>query len=321
MKINVPVVEKLRAWQTPAKYRAREAEYATAQQHMVDRLKAYAETGRVGGFSQLTNRQEWAPQPSRSAYLYLALHVVARLKVIESYQVSAQESMRAGLASAVLCSELSSLLEFLLEVEFPSRFGRKRRGLLIDAAGWVGLAAAAGAMEVVDRWAPLLVRAVKDGYVLDDSKKGLQHFTLRLWCAAHAQDYPDTGFPRYEVAEGVLRMWNTPDVEALGEWLVQLCNQHTRLTTSRDFMDFSGEFSHFPVEVLMLFRLREQIGLANPEVDHPLMKFPWSRLWPVQPAQPDELLTGAYRRLEQDEGISLDGLYRQFLGAPDASNE
>ena len=79
-------------------------------------------------------------------------------------------------------------------------------------------------------------------------------------------------------------------------------------------MDFANEFSHFPVEVLMLFRLREQIGLANPDVDHPIMKFPWSRLWPVQPAQPDELLAGVYRRLKQDEGISLDSLYRQFLG-------
>lgn len=314
MSLNVPIVEKLKSWPALKRQLARETEYAIAQQDELQRVKQYVESGKVGGFSFLTNTYEWAPQPSRSVYLYVPLGIVARVRVIEAYTVSTGQNAQHQLATAVLYRELSSALEFLLEWEFPARFGRKRCGFPINAAGWVGLAAAAGAMEVVDRWAPLLVRAVKEGYVLEEAKKGLQHFILRLWCAAHAQDYPDTGFPRYEVSEGVLQMWNTPDVEALGEWLVQLCNQHTRLTTSRDFMDFAGEFSHFPVEVLMLFRLREQIGLANPEVDHPLMKFPWSKLWPVQPARPDELLSGVYRRLEQDGGISLDGLYRQFLG-------
>jgi hypothetical protein len=33
----------------------------------------------------------------------------------------------------------------------------------------------------------------------------------------------------------------------------------------------------------------------------------------VQPAQPDELLTGVYRQLEQEEGISLGSLYQQIL--------
>lgn len=308
------MVEKLKSWPTLKKQRAWEMEYAAAQRDDVLRLEQYVDTGKVGGFSYLTNMHEWAPQPSRSVYLYVPLHVVARLRVIEACHTSAMEHAQRQFSAAVLYSELASALEFLLESEFPARFGRKRRRFPINAAGWVGLAAAAGAMEVVDRWASLLVRAVNEGYVLEDNKKGLQHFILRLWCAAHAQEYSDTGFPRYEVAEGVLQMWNTPDVESLGEWLVQLCNQHTRLTTMRDFMDFSGDFSHFPVEVLMLFRLREQIGLVNPAVDHPLMKFPWSRLWPAQPARPDELLSGVYRRLEQDEGISLDGLYQQFLG-------
>jgi hypothetical protein len=63
----------------------------------------------------------------------------------------------------------------------------------------------------------------------------------------------------------------------------------------------------------MLFRLRELKGLPNPEVNHPLMQFPWSQLQPVQQAKPDELLQGIYRRLEQDEGITVDGLYRRFL--------
>lgn len=79
-------------------------------------------------------------------------------------------------------------------------------------------------------------------------------------------------------------------------------------------MDFGIGFSHVPVEIFMLFRLREQRGLLNPEVDHPLMKFPWSAMQTVPQAEPDELLSGIYRRLEQDEGITVSGLYADFLG-------
>jgi hypothetical protein len=271
---NLPIAEKLRSWPTLKTYVARQAEYAVAQQGDLQLIQQYAASGKIGGFSYLTNMHEWARQPSRSSYLYGGLHVASRLKVIEAYQATTDEGVLRPLKVVVLYRELSAALEFLLESEFPARFDRKRRGTFIDEAGWLGVAAAAGVMEVVDRWAPALVRGVSEGYFLDSNKTGLQHLILRLWCAAHGQDYPDTGYPRYDVAEGVLQMWNTPDVEMLGEWLVQLCNQHTRLTTSRDFMDFAGDFSHFPVEVLMLFRLREQRGLSNPQVDHPIMKFP-----------------------------------------------
>src|SRR5688572_19811233 len=128
MKSNVPIVEKLKSWPTLEKQLAREMEYAAAQQHMLERLKEYVESGRIGGFSQLTNRQQWASQPSRSAYLYLSLHIVGRLKVIEAYQTSAVESVQQTLGAAALYGETSSVLEFLLESEFPARFSRKRRG-------------------------------------------------------------------------------------------------------------------------------------------------------------------------------------------------
>lgn len=212
----------------------------------------------------------------------------------------------------MLYRETASVLRYLIETEFPAKFGRNRRGYSIDNAGWIGLATGVGALEVVERWAPLMVQALERDYVLAAKYEGMNHFILRLWCAARGRDYPQTGFPRYDVAEGVLEMWDTPDTETLGQWLVQLCNLHTKLTGSADFMDFANQFSHYPVEVMMLFRLRERRGLSNPEVDHPLMKFPWSRLWPVRPAQPDDLLARVHRRLEQDEGITVAGLYQQF---------
>lgn len=315
MKDSVPVVDKLKSWPSLNKQLAWEAEYVAAQQEEIQRIKNYVHTGKVGGFSYALNAYEWARQPSRSVYLYVPLAILGRVKVSEAYSSPAEE-LQSRLASAVLYRELSSLLEIFLEEEFPARFGRKRQGLPVNCAGWLGLAAAVGAMEVLDRWAPLLVKAAREGYIQDKNKKGLQHFILRLWCAANAEQYPDTDFPRFEVAEGVLEMWGTHNLDVLRQWLVQLCNQHTRLTGGRESMDFAGEFSHFPVEVLMLFRLREQRGLENPEIDHPLMRLPWSRLWPIRPAEPDALLSSVYARLQEDEGVSRDELYKTFFPVP-----
>lgn len=315
MKSAVPKVEPLKSWPTVQRYLKELTAYAEMQQDDVQALRQYVETGKIGGFSLLSNQHEWAPRPSRSSYMYGGLHVVSRLRLIAGCaSISSSVScVPPQLAVSASYRELSCALEFLLESEFPNLHGKKRCGMSIGEACWIGLAASTGDMEMADRWAALLVRAVGQGFVRDADFKGLNHFILRLWCAARGRAYPDQKYPRYDVSEGVLEMWDTSDVETLGQWLVELCNQHTRLTAKRDFMDFSNEFSHIPVEVLMLFRLREQIGLSNPEVNHPIMTFPWSRLWPASAVQPDALLAGICQRLEQDEGISLDQLYRQFL--------
>lgn len=253
-------------------------------------------------------------RPSRSVYLGAPLFMLAKSNVIDGCRLAADgANPRDVFAGAVLYKELGSLQSFLVESEFPAKFGRKLGMFSVSDAGWLGVAASVGAMEVVSRWASLLVAAAREGYLHAANFRGMQHWLLRLWCRAHDLDYPDTGYPRYEIAEGVLEMWNTQDTDALGAWLVQLCNLHTRLSTSKQFNDFASSFSHFPVEVLLLFRLRKQAGLVNPEVNHPIMKFPWSRLWPVNPAEPDELLAGIYRRLEAEEGITVLGLYKQLL--------
>ena len=52
--------------------------------------------------------------------------------------------------------------------------------------------------------------------------------------------------------------------------------------------------------LLMMFRVREKGGFENPKVDPPLI--PWSRAWPAQTVEPNELLAVVCCRLEQDEG-------------------
>lgn len=311
-----PFVTPLKSWGSFKRYSEHQTEWQQlGVENQVKTLSDYVRTGQMIHASPVTGKNEVVERPFK-LYLGTPLMMVAKSKMIDGSRLAAldQDACRV-LASALLYQELGNLREFLIEVDFPENFGRNRRGCSIGTASWLGLAASVGAMEVAERWGPLLVGATRNGYLLDEDVRGMQHWILRLWCRANGLDYPDIGYPRYDVAEGVLAMWDTQDMEMLGTWLVQLCNLHTRLSASRQFMDFANVFSHFPVEVLLLFRLREQAGLANPEVDHSIMKFPWSRLWPIKPAEPDELLAGVYRRLETDEGITVQGLYRQFLAA------
>lgn len=279
-----------------------------------EQLNEYLTSGRLIYTNPFNGKQEEDLVPSRSVYLTSPNYISAKIRLFDVCLEIIPQQAQMLIQNAVLACELSSICDFLVESEFPAKFNRNLKNFSFRSyVGYFALAAATGAMEVLERWGPLLVEAMRRGYVLDDEYRGMLHFTVRLWCTARGIEYPEGKYPRYEVAEGVLKLWNTTDVDLLDQWLVQLCNQHTRLSASRDFMDFASEFSHIPVEVLLLFRLREEIGLANPVVDHPIMKFPWSRLWPIQAAQPDELLSAIYRRLEQDEGITVAGLYQSLL--------
>jgi len=314
MNLAPSEIEPFKSWPGIKRYLANEAEWQKLHRNNQRKiLERYVASGNVLFVSPETGKEETVERPFKF-YLGSPLSMTAKSGVITGTSLAATgRDPQDLLASAVLYQELASLRGFLVESEFPAKFGRKLGMFSISDAGWLGVAASVGAVEVVSRWAPLLVAATREGYLHAANFRGMQHWLLRLWCRAHDLDYPDTSYPRYDIAERVLEMWNTQDTDALGAWLVQLCNLHTRLSISKQFNDFANSFSHFPVEVLLLLRLREQAGIVNPEVDHPIMKFPWSRLWPVKPAEPDELLVGIYRRLEADEGVTVSGLYQQLL--------
>jgi hypothetical protein len=73
----------------------------------------------------------------------------------------------------------------------------------------------------------------------------------------------------------LLQQWRKPDAEKLGGLLLAICDQHTHecfkrsnsITKQKDFgLD---PFFGWPIEIHMLFRLQEDLGLENPELDPP----------------------------------------------------
>jgi len=314
---TVPVIEQFKSWRSLKALRLSYQDYLSAMSRDPMALARYVDTGIVHDPSSMLPPVNALvpdlarPSPSRDTYLTTPLFVFGRMQAFGQQLRDVDGELSAEpWRSAVLAVELRSLLAFRHEILFEQEHGRRLGMMALADAAWLALAAAIGAMEVVDRWAPLLIEALGRRYVLAPEEQVVQHFMLRLWCAGSGATYPDCPFPRHEVTERILELWDAADPTELGAWLVQLCNLHTQLSRPKQFMDFVNDFSHVPVEILLLFRLRSLRGLPNPEVDHPLMRFPWSRLAPVMEAKPDPLLQGIYRRLEGDEGLSITALYQ-----------
>lgn len=99
------------------------------------------------------------------------------------------------------------------------------------------------------------------------------------------------------VYDEMLDCWREPDPEKLIEPFLAVCDWHTHecmytasMEPSKD-LDFSSDpYMGWPVEIHMLYRLRESLGLTNPQsLDHPLMQTALATYLPPQPF-PDDIL-------------------------------
>lgn len=98
----------------------------------------------------------------------------------------------------------------------------------------------------------------------------------------------------------LLARWRDPDPAALEEICLAACDFHTH-SCWREFQDFySGHFMYNPIEILTLFKLRQYLGLQNPELDHPLMTGPFGKLPPETGCEPDDLIRRVRERMDQD---------------------
>ncbi len=144
-------------------------------------------------------------------------------------------------------------------------------------------------------------------------------FMLRLfadWRGDVTHAWPEFAYAE-PVYEAILDTWRTEDPDALVPLLLAACDRHTyegHPDVVKVFYDFSNT-PRTPVEILLLFRLRELCGLKNPHLDHPLMAAPFDRMPEPQPAYvPDELVRGTLARVRADwpefDGVlSLDALH------------
>jgi hypothetical protein len=80
---------------------------------------------------------------------------------------------------------------------------------------------------------------------------------------------PLTAFSETPMLNALLEddRWCTLDAHALAPLCLAACEEHTRLAPR-------GPFQGLPIGIVLVFKLRAMRGLANPSVDHPLLKVP-----------------------------------------------
>lgn len=140
----------------------------------------------------------------------------------------------------------------------------------------------------------------------DEKHRRIQHFVLRL--VSSNQGWPDRSSPACAYDEPVynllIQQWRDPAPGILIEPLLAACDRHTheaRVDSNKSSYDLPWlDEWYVPFEVLAVLKLREQHGLSNPELDHPLMKTPLGRLPTPVPFYKDELLDGVVARARQE---------------------
>lgn len=136
-------------------------------------------------------------------------------------------------------------------------------------------------------------------------RRRTQHFVLRL--VANWQGWPERNSPNCAYDEplfnALIEHWRTDDLAAIEHLLLAACDRHTHQArqdnAKGEFFDFaggSGNSFYVPFEILSVLRLRQTLGLPNPELDHPLINTPLGKL--PEPSEPytDELLEGVIAR-------------------------
>ena len=116
----------------------------------------------------------------------------------------------------------------------------------------------------------------------------------------------------------LLAVWRDPDPGRVAAPLVAACDAHTHHAFNnadnyrREFTSLS--FIRTPIAALLVLRLREELRLANPEVDHPMMEDMRPLLVAKrQPAEPGAELRALRAKLEAD-GLDFRAI-RVDLGA------
>jgi hypothetical protein len=136
---------------------------------------------------------------------------------------------------------------------------------------------------------------------------------------------PLTGEPLAEpITNALFDLWREPDPDALVSVCLAACDFHTqrcRISGDFDFFEFSNSFwNRTPIEILLLFKLRQLLGLQNPKIDHPIMNTPLGKL-PEQvvsfseiangPEGENDLLCRVRRRMMQD-GFDEEEVYARW---------
>ena len=257
------------------------------------------------------------PQQGWEAYLPVDLHVYGAIRFCE-FEATGINSARwdNALASAAFGAvRLSQVMDLHTQMLLPRRFPGKllrimnKKSLVYTALGLVN-----GDDDSALSLARMQLAALRTNCYAPDQPFPMSCFTARL-LADYLGQAPlliksdpahllKSDIPADAVMDGLFSVWSDADPESLRPHLLAACDIHTHqayLGANSYRREFGNAvWSRVPIAALLVFKLRSLRGLANIEVDHPLLSTALGRLPAAAPRIPDPLLERVLARMRQD---------------------
>jgi hypothetical protein len=136
----------------------------------------------------------------------------------------------------------------------------------------------------------------------------VEKYLLRLYLMWTNQDIPlaECGLADAGPYESAFTNWNEP--KGIDESVLEFCRIHVSKIMNRDEPDddfifglVDGFIAVFPIEILFLQRIRRDLGISNPNPEHPLLRTPLMQMpFPCPKSGPDEFIQEAYRRCREE---------------------
>lgn len=276
----------------------------------VQRLETYAQSGHIEspmppGYVPVEVTPTWEPWES-DLDSYIALYGNFSQMDFEEETVETGAWAWAPAARAVQAMHLAMLIKYHIAALFPTRFpGRTLDRVSTSDIGYAALAVIMDAPEAEDM-VQVCLKAYRNRWVLLSDHFPIYIFMFRL-LADHRGDPPLT-LEGEAVAEPYTRalfdVWRTDDLDLLAERCLAVLDFHTHRcrAAGRDgFHEFDdGSWMRCPIEILLLFKLRELNGQANPKIDHPLTETALGRLPRSGPWKIDPLIERVGARMRAD---------------------
>lgn len=213
----------------------------------------------------------------------------------------------------------SQVINLHVHNRFPMRFGGRRLGRLSQVSlPYTAMGVLLGLPQAVNM-ARMQLAAYRRGDYLSPGVYPIYEFVLSL--LRDYLDEPPLGRDdAVRVDETILlnllERWRNPDPQELVAVLLDACDFHTqRCKTGKGTQYYEFESLHWtrtPFEILLVMKLRQKLGLQNPDLDHPLMNTALGVLPNEVPFAPDDLIARVRARMMQD-GYDEQAIFRAVL--------
>lgn len=286
-------------------------------------MQDYAETGAMP-----VPNPEYGPPPvvypplqrwESHTYQWLSMYGAMRGFEMEVHSPDTGHFDMAGAVHVFAAMYTYEMIDLNKRYLFPKRFdGRFLDGGEFLYLPYVALGMVIGCREQATTIAKLFIALAQRGYFRRLGAWPCRFFILQLIADYLGEpQFPvqgrSLGYPTYIQ---LMDTWRVPDPQALAPLCLAACDLHTHHAYKQPDGE-PGEFDNMewiytPIEILLLFKLRQLIGLENPVLDHPLMNTALGVLPEETAFEPDELVKAVRARMVVD-GFDEAAIVKRIL--------